>query len=233
MGDDKHDNEIVKIGNNDIIRYSNTLVRRGIEEINEKLSQANVSLQVNAIGIQWVFVEGGPTGDFYISATTVTFEQYDKFCDATGYEKPFARFGRGEMPVVFVNVGDALAYCDWLSKETGTTIRLPEEDEWEFAAKGGNKSKEYKYSGSNNIDEVAWYESNSKKKTHIVATKKSNELGIYDMSGNVWEWCGTKGAARGGSWGRHDLIFCQVSSRYDYTPDLRFISQGFRILQKR
>jgi formylglycine-generating enzyme required for sulfatase activity len=76
-----------------------------------------------------------------------------------------------------------------LNRATGKNYRLPTEAEWEFAARGGNKSEGYKYSGSNNIDEVAWYLDNSNYTTHPVATKKPNELGIYDMSGNVREWC--------------------------------------------
>ena len=110
-------------------------------------------------------------------------------------------------------------------------MRLPEEDEWVYAAKGGNKSKGCIYSGSNDIDEVAWYGSNSGDKTHEVGTKKPNELGIYDMSGNVWEWCGTEGAVRGGSWYFYGNG-CRVSSRYVDFPDNRNYSLfGFRVLR--
>jgi formylglycine-generating enzyme required for sulfatase activity len=177
-------------------------------------------------------VQGGPTGDFNISATEVTFDQFDDFCDAAGYDKPKADFGRGKQPVINVNIDDAIAFCNWLSKETETLIRLPEENEWEFAAKGGNKSNGYTYSGNNFVGDVAWYGDNSESKAHKVATKKPNELGIYDMSGNVWEWCGTSGAGRGGSWnfkGRE----CRASSRYDFDPDLRLNYNGFRIIQKK
>ncbi len=201
----------------------------------EGLAPAGWKITLSAqrgFGIPWVLVEGGPGGDFYIAATEVTFDQYDKFCEATGYKKPSADFGRGKQPVIYVNVSDAIAYCNWVSKETGTTVRLPKDEEWEYAARGGKKSNGYEYSGSNNIDEVAWYIDNSGSKTHEVATKRANELGIYDMSGNVWEWCGTSGALHGGSWFRYAL-HCRVSPRYGLEPDTRSSSGGFRVLQKK
>ena len=84
-------------------------------------------------GLNWILVSGGPRGDFNISKTEVTFEQYDKFCEETGYSKPDdEEWGRGTRPVINVNVEDANKFCEWLSKKTGRVIRLPEEDEWEF-----------------------------------------------------------------------------------------------------
>jgi formylglycine-generating enzyme required for sulfatase activity len=99
-------------------------------------------------------------------------------------------FFRGDdLPVETVNWHNVQDFIFALNKATGKNYRLPTEAEWEFAARGGNKSEGYKYSGSNNIDEVAWYYNNSNNKTHPVGTKKPNELGIYDMSGHVLEWC--------------------------------------------
>ncbi|MDA0987113.1 MAG: SUMF1/EgtB/PvdO family nonheme iron enzyme [Bacteroidetes bacterium] len=121
-------------------------------------------------------------------------------------------------------------FCNWLSKKTGRVIRLPEEDEWEFAARGGKKSKRYYYSGSDELDEVGWYNGNSGGKTHEVRKKKPNELGIYDMSGNVWEWAGTKGYIRGGSWG-NDSNSCSVSRGSIAIPRARSNYIGFRVLQ--
>ena len=182
-------------------------------------------------GLNWILVSGGPRGDFNISETEVTFAQFDKFCEETEYSKPDDRgWGRGTRPVINVNVEDANKFCNWLSKETANKIRLPEEDEWEFAARGGNKSNGYEYSGSNNIDDVAWYNSNSGDKTHEVGKKKPNELGIYDMSGNVWEWAATKRYIRGGSWNSYSF-FCSVSYRYSYYPENRGSGIGFRVLQ--
>ncbi len=200
----------------------------------EGLTSAGWKINLTAkkgIGINWVFVKGGPNGDFSISATEVTFEQFDSFCIETGYKRPSENFGRGKQPVININVADAQAFCNWLSKEIGITVRLPEENEWEFAASGGNKSKGYEYSGSNTVDEVAWYYNNSGSKTHEVATKRANELGIYDMSGNVWEWCGTSGTIRGGSWYLGDNS-CQVSNRNAFDPGSRLRSLGFRVLRK-
>ena len=188
--------------------------------------------------------------DFNISKTEVTFEQYDAFCDAIGRDKPDDKgWGRGNRPVIYVDWQDAFDYCEWMSKTTGETYRLPTEAEWEYAARGGSKSKGYTYSGSNDIDAVGWYDNNSRDKTHPVAQKQPNELGLYDMSGNVYEWCSDwygdyssspqtdpQGSnseeyrvLRGGGWLHHDSG-CRVAFRLGYSPDGRYNFYGFRLV---
>ncbi len=157
--------------------------------------------------------------------------------------------GCDNCPVESVSWNDVQDFIKKLNKQTGKKFRLPTEAEWEFAARGGSKSKGFKYAGSNNIDEVAWYGSNSASKTHPVGTKKANELGLYDMSGNVFEWvedcwkdtyknapsdgktwtvgnCNTR-VLRGGSW-YYDSVLCRSSFRYYFIPDNRDSFIGFR-----
>ncbi|MCB9330122.1 MAG: formylglycine-generating enzyme family protein [Lewinellaceae bacterium] len=141
--------------------------------------------------------------------------------------------GLEKHPVVYVSWFAAQEYLKWISVKTGKKYRLPTEAEWEYAARGGNKSKGYKYAGSNNLDEVGWYTVNAGGKPQSVGQKKVNELGLYDMSGNVYEWCsdwyadsyssapqidpggpvsGEFHGCRGGSWGSHSR-FCRVTNR--------------------
>ena len=103
--------------------------------------------------------------------------------------KPSNYTGNMQRPVEMVSWNDCQTFISRLNELTGETFRLPTEAQWEYAARGGNKSKGYTYSGSDAIDDVAWYRDNSDLTTHPVKTKAPNELGIYDMSGNVWEWC--------------------------------------------
>ena len=100
-----------------------------------------------------------------------------------------SEFKGDNLPVEQVSWKDCQKFLSKLNRITGKMFRLPTEAEWEYAARGGNKSRGYQYSGSNNLLDVAWYDDNSGRKTHAVGTKQPNELGIYDMSGNVCEWC--------------------------------------------
>ncbi len=157
-------------------------------------------------------------------------------------------------PVEWVSWDDCQAFIAQLNEITGQTFRLPTEAEWEFAARGGNRSRGYKYAGSDSIDEVAWYwiDQASAQEcigTKTVATKLPNELGLYDMSGNVWEWCqddygsydtqsqttptdpnaeNTFKVYRGGAWG-HEARYCRVSARNYSIPDYTIFTLGLRL----
>ena len=153
------------------------------------------------------------------------------------------------LPVETVSWNDCQDFIRKMNALTGKNFRLPTEAEWEFAARGGNNSRGYKYAGSNNIGDVAWYDNNSGSKTHVVGTKSPNELGIYDMSGNVWEWCqdwfgsyssasqtnptgassGSNRVLRGGCCGR-SAWYCRSSLRIIGTPDGRNDGFGLRLV---
>ncbi len=204
--------------------------------------------------------------DFKIGKYEVTNAQYCEFLNEKGnregvggtwmfleyskIELKGARFismlGYENHPVVVISWEGAAAFAEW------SGARLPTEAEWEYVSRGGSLTNEYTYSGSNQIDEIAWYERNSGSKTHHVGTKKSNELGVHDMSGNVWEWCndwydeayyqtspqqnpqgadtGSARVLRGGSW-RFDDDYCRSSKRYNIAPAARNTGIGFRLAQ--
>jgi formylglycine-generating enzyme required for sulfatase activity len=183
-------------------------------------------------------------GDFQLGKFEVTQAQWRKIMGSNPSRFP----GCGECPVEQVSWDDIQVFLRKLNTETGKNYRLPTEAEWEYAARGGNQSAVYKYAGSNTIGDVAWYDGNSGFGRHQVGGKRPNELGLYDMSGNVWEWCqdwysdyssssqtnpsgagtGSYRVARGGGWfnpARH----CRVSVRLNSTSASRGYDLGFRL----
>ncbi len=209
--------------------------------------------------------------DFWIAQTEVTVGQYLEFCEATnshwpewlekgsryhvktGSDKYYANKGytrtASNLPIAGVSWDDAVAYCDWLKSKTGLGYRLPTEAEWEYAARGGTLSNGTAYAGSTDLNAVAWTDGNAGGKPHNVATKSANELGLYDMSGNLWEWCsdwwgnyssqsqtnpagpptGSNRVLRGGSWDYHPRR-SRVASRSSYGPSSRLNFIGLRLV---
>ena len=160
-----------------------------------------------------------------------------------------SNFKGNNLPVENVSWYDCQTFIKRLNSYTGRDFRLPTEAEWEFASRGGNYSRHYKYSGSNNLDDVAWYIDNSNKRPHPVGTKQPNELGLYDMSGNVGEWCsdwdgsyssysqtnptgpnsGSFRVHRGGFW-RYNARYCRTPERNSKTPDYCVNYLGLRLV---
>ena len=231
----------------------------------------NRLVQVGDVQFEMVYVEGGT---FRMGATEEQGE------DAYDSEKPMHRvtlssylIGKhevtqalweevmrsnpshnkqgGDYPVEKVSWFDCQEFIGKLNARTGMKFRLPTEAEWEYAARGGNRSKGYKYAGSDNLDEVGWYRDNSGRHKHPVGEKKPNELGLYDMSGNVWEWCEDwRGAysseaqtnpagPQSGMWGDrvlrggcrwNDARNCRVSYRGSFDPGGRNGNFGLRLV---
>jgi len=233
----------------------------------QKLDRSSIERIVQQLIANMVYVEGGT---FTMGATS------EQGSDPDGDEKPAHRvtvssfsigkyevtqeewkavmgsnpsvFKGAKRPVENVSWNDCLLFISKLNSMTGKRFRMLTEAEWEFAARGGNKSKGYKYAGSHTLDDVAWYDSNSSRSTHDVGLLAPNELGLYDMSGNVSEWCsdwkglygsesqtnpsgpasGSYRVDRGGCW-LSDAGLCRVSFRSNFTPGLGGRILGLRI----
>jgi formylglycine-generating enzyme required for sulfatase activity len=182
---------------------------------------------------------------FYMSKHEVTQAMWHSIM---GGVQP-SKFQGDSLPVEQVSLRDVNEFLDRLNKRTGRRYRLPTEAEWEFAARGGIASKEYRFSGSNVVDDVAWYLGNSGNRTRAVGSRRPNELGIYDLCGNVWEWCSDSWAAypsaeqqepavasgsktyvvRGGAW-NIGTRYMRVSYRNHESPDTRKENIGFRLV---
>ena len=235
----------------------------------QSLEPSNKTFTVNGVSFTMVYVQGGT---FTMGATSeqgssdpwdsekpvhsVTLSSYmigqtevtQALWQAVMGDNPSEFTGDSHRPVECVSWEDCQTFLRKLNSLTGQKFRLPTEAEWEFAARGGVNSLGYKYSGSNNIGDVAWYDVNSDNTTHPVGTKQPNELGIYDMSGNVWEWCsdwfgsyssssqtnpqgsssGSDRVDRGGGWG-NGAGSCRVAMRLWGSPGDRGDDLGLRL----
>lgn len=182
---------------------------------------------------------------FEIAEYQVTFEEYDQFCEETGIDKPSDEgWGRGRRPVINVSWNDAVAYCKWLSEHTGESYRLPTEEKWEFAARGGSAGAYCFGDAPRQLEKYAWYEGNSGRKTHPVGEKLPNNYGLYDMHGNVWEWTSSemvltspelspgpkKRIMRGGAW-VNGPQFVRSAVRNGDAPENRIDFVGFRLMR--
>jgi formylglycine-generating enzyme required for sulfatase activity len=191
---------------------------------------------------------------FWLGKYEVTQAEYEKLIG----QNPSC-FKGANNPVEEVSWHDAVAFCQKLTEREravgrvpeGYVYRLPTEAEWEYAARGGSKSRGYTYAGSNDIEAMAWYDKNSGNKTHPVGGKQANELGLHDMSGNVWEWChdrydsgyygkspgsdprgpgsGSIRVFRGGSWGS-GASGCRSADRGSSDPANADYYLGFRVV---
>jgi len=195
----------------------------------------------NPDGIKLVYVAGANSGiaaikSFFIGMFEITQTQWQTVMGSN----PSIFKGSGNLPVEFVSWNDIQAFLSRLNSLTGRNYRLPTITEWEFAAHGGTTNNVCpggcQYSGSNDINSVAWYGGNSGGRTHDVGTKQPNELGIYDMTGNVWEWCedwyDSSQKYRiycGGGWFSNDAN-CQITYHNGFDPDARNNYLGFRVV---
>ena len=248
----------------DVTALVNLIINGGGES-----EDSNQTFTVNGVSFDMIAVEGGtftmgataeqasdaysdekPThqvtlSSYYIGKTEVTQELWQAVMGSNP-----SKFSGTNLPVEKVSWEDCQSFVIKLNELTGKNFRLPTEAEWEYAARGGNKSNGFKFSGGNNIAEVAWYSENGNKISHPVATKAPNELGIYDMSGNVWEWCsdwysssyyssssqnnptgpasGSYRVFRGGDW-NYKARYCRVSFRNYSSPTKRFNYLGLRL----
>ena len=236
-------------GNGKTVTFNMVLVKAGTFQMGSTTGDENEQ-PVHSVTL---------TKDYYMGETEVTQELWyavmGKKPTRGKHEQWESIYGLGDnYPAYYISYKDCQQFLEKLNLMTGLQFRFPTEAEWEFAARGGNRSKGYTYAGSDTIDNVAWYKSNSWYKsisrldTHAVKTKAPNELGIYDMSGSVWEWCydrygsypsvaqtdptgpdsGSYRVSRGGGWWFEEW-FCRSAIRRRNEPSLRYDNLGFRL----
>ena len=222
--------------------FSFTMERKEIAPVSSQ------TITVNDVSFDIICVDGAPSGTFYIGETEVTQELWEAVMESN----PSIFKGKNR-PVEMVSWDDCKKFIRKLNSITGKKFRLPTEAEWNYAARGGNRSWGCNFSGSITLDDVGWYYENSGSShlddkswkseklksntccTHPVKQKRPNELGLYDMSGNVWEWCedlysstGTNRVYRGGGWDC-TAVNCSVSNRANSSSITQRYTLGFRL----
>ncbi|MEW6735612.1 MAG: formylglycine-generating enzyme family protein [Acidobacteriota bacterium] len=217
-------------------------------------------------------VHGIKLSAFEISKYEITNYQFRTFIKATNYKtlaerekkkftwETYGERGREKYPVVMVAWEDAMEYCQWLSKQTGETYRLPSEAQWEYAARGGSVGKAYPWGDELEVSKANFAADSSRLSyaepvlefIRPVGSYEPNSFGLYDVIGNVWEWCydwykddyydespaqnplgpedGKLRITRGGGWG-HSSLFCRVSLRKPTHPSFKSSSIGFRVVK--
>lgn len=248
-------------------------VKQEEERIKREEARKKIDIRVGNMLFSMILVEGGTfkmgsedgekdeqpvhdvtLSDYYIGEMEVTKELWNAVKSGSS-----SSLYNEKKPCTEMTYRECLEWIELLNKKTGYKFRLPTEAEWEFAARGGNKSQGYRYSGSNNLSQVAWWNGNSNNKLHDVGMLTPNELGIYDMSGNAWEWCSdwydkdyyktspeknpsknrkekgdnrvAKRVARGGCTNYGDK-YCTVSYRYHCSSESRESRGGFRLVME-
>ena len=244
--------------------------QRQVAEARRKAT-SNRTIRVGDVSFEMVYVQGGTfrmgataeqgidaSRDEKVHSVTLSDFHIGKYEVTQGLwkevmgENPSYNKAGDNYPVERVSWEDCQRFIERLNNRIGLKFRLPTEAEWEYAARGGRKSRGYKYSGTTyDLESVAWYNGNSGNETHPVGQKQANELGLYDMSGNVWEWCrdwygyGSYGSSaqtdptgpqsgafrvlRGGSYNL-DVGFCRVSCRHGHDPGYRNGNYGLRLV---
>ena len=254
------------VGKN-IVSGEHLITWQVLEEL-EELASDNIRFKVTSEGKQpfepeMVFVDGGsfimgsedfnddekPVHEVILSSFSIgRFEVTQAQWQAVMGQNPSLYKNCNDCPVERVSWNDIQVYLSKINKITGKKYRLPTEAEWEYAAGGGNNNITYHFSGSNDLKGIAWYDENSENKPHVVGSKNANNLGIYDMSGNVWEWCsdyygeysskseydpkgsdfGEYRVIRGGSWA-HLKSDCRITMRVMFPENTKLKTLGFRV----
>ena len=207
-----------------------TTVQAKLEESQTKAQEAQQFkyLQLGPVKLELVEIPGK---SWLMGKYPVTQEQYEALMN----NNP-SQFKGIDRPVERVSWNDAQEFCRKASEVTGKQVRLPSEIEWEYAARAGTTTTYFFGNDAQDLDKYAWYDKNSNQQTHPVGTKEPNPWGLYDMLGNVWEWCADNwhdqledNVARGGSW-YYDSRYCRYASRNPYARDARNYHLGFRVV---